>query len=391
MKSEPILSIIIPTKNNVDIAAQAISAIALQKLENVEIIVQDNSDTDKLRDKLKSLIDKNEIKYFYEGQEISIVSNFNEGISKSTGEYVCLIGDDDGVHPEILKIAKWAKKNQIEVVVPKLKAIYYWPDGKKCSGCLNITPFTGEITKHNSLKELEKLLQNGCLDYLKYYLPKAYHGVVSRKAMEGIRTKTGNYFGGLVPDIYAVTTLALMLEEVVYVDFPLTISGISPKSNSGKAAKNKTNGSLADAPQLKGHTNYNWSQNIPEIFSGETLWADTLMHALDDMGKSELKTHFDSTKLHERLWLRYNNLRTELKGHFGDEIEKEVSVNRILINPIKYYIKKIPLVITIIMKYRGIVVEKNVSDIESAVSIILDDKNPSTIFDENDINYDCEN
>lgn len=376
MEKNPILSIIIPTKNNEYIAAQTINAVAALKLDNVEIIVQDNSDTDNLKEKLKGLVNNKNIEYYYSNQNLSIINNFNSAVSKSNGEYICLIGDDDGVHPEILETVKWARKNKIEVIVPKLKAVYFWTDSSKTrgNGYLSVAPFTGEITRHNSRQQLIKLLNGGCLDYLNYYLPKAYHGIVARKTLENIRTNTGNYFGGLVPDIYAVTALSLIVEEVVYIDFPLTISGISPKSNSGKASKNKTNGRLEDAPQLKGRGDYIWSENIPRIFSGETIWADTLMHALDDMKRTDLKVHFDANKLYERLWLRYGNLRSQIEEHYGSKPKRESNIKRYLLNYLKYTAKKIPLIVSVVRKHKGIVIEKNVVDIESVISILLNGK-----------------
>lgn len=372
MSNKPILSIIIPTKDNVEIAFQTIKAVANLELDNVEIVVQDNGKTDHLRKSLLELINKKKVIYNYDDKNMPIIGNFNLSLSVSSGEYVCFIGDDDGIHPEILEAVKWAKENQIEVIVPKLKAVYYWPGSSKKykQGHLQLSPFTGQITIHNSLEELIKLIEGGCLDYINYNLPKAYHGIVAREKMEEIFNITGNYFGGLVPDMYGVTALSLIIKEVVYIDFPLTIPGISPKSNSGKSVKNETNGTLEEAPQLKWRGEYLWSENIPRIFSDETIWADTLMHALDDMGRSDLKLHFNSEKLHVRLWFRYKNLRKQIEAHYGRKLQNDLKPHQNLFKYLKDSTKKVPIFVSIYMKYRCIVIEKNIKDIECAVSAI---------------------
>ena len=372
MKEKPILSVIIPTKNNAYYAERSVRAIVARKDKNIEVVLQDNGTNTDLKRALQDLILSGDIIYNYSNENLSVVGNFNLALEVSKGEYVCFIGDDDGIHPEIINVTKWAKKNQIETIVPKLNVVYFWPGSsqKHNYGYLSITPFTGNITRHNPYEQLLKLLNAGCLGYLNYFLPKAYHGIVSRKKLNAIRDITGNYFGGLTPDIYAVTALSLIVDEVVYIDFPLTISGISPKSNSGKAARNETNGRLEDAPHLKGLTDYNWSKNVPRIFSGETIWTDTLMHALDDMKRSDLKVHFNPEKLYERLWFRYGNLRKQLKLHYGKP-KMNFNYYKALFNDTA---KKIPIIVSAYMKYKGIVIEKDVEDMESAVSLILNSK-----------------
>lgn len=384
MLNKPILSIIIPTKDNEQIAFQTIKSIANLELDNVEVVIQDNGKTDNLRQLLLELINKKKIIYNYSDKNMPIIGNFNLSLNASSGEYVCFIGDDDGIHPEILEAVKWAKENQIEVIVPKLKAVYYWPGSSKKykQGYLSLSPFTGEITSHNALEELIKLIEGGSLDYINYHLPKAYHGIVAREKMEEIFNITGNYFGGLVPDIYAVTALSLIIKEVIYIDFPLTISGISPKSNSGKAVKNETNGSLEAAPQLKWRGEYLWSENVPRIFSGETIWADTLMHALDDMNRSDLKVHFNSKKLHERLWFRYKNLREQIEIYYDGKPKKNLNLMRVLFNNFKNAIKRVPIIVSLYLKFKGVVIEKNVENIESTIPLIPNAKHFSIDYKE---------
>ncbi len=377
METSPILSIIVPTKDNAVVAYQTINALAGLELENTEIIVHDNSKTDDLKLKLGNLIKSNRVIYKHSDKLMSIIGNFNLSLETAQGKYICFIGDDDAVHPMITKVAHWADKNQIEAVVSKLKAIYYWPQSysTQCRGRLLIERFTGEFTKHNCQEQLVKLLNNGCLDYINYYLPKVYHGIVLREKVNQIKQICGAYFGGLVPDIYGVTALSLIIEEVTYIDFPLTISGISPKSNSGKAVKNLTNGRLEDAPQFVGRGEYVWSNNIPRVFSDETIWADSLMHALDDMKRSDLKFDFDSSKLYQRIWERYENLRNDIADEYMSLPKPKQSILSKLSRRLKQQILSIPFFVKIISKLKGKSFVLELENINEAISYIIQNSN----------------
>ena len=67
--------------------------------------------------------------YNYTPPPFTSIENFNKVISLSKGKYLCFIGDDDCVSPEIFKTVRWANKNNIDSIVPSLSSIYWWPDG----------------------------------------------------------------------------------------------------------------------------------------------------------------------------------------------------------------------------------------------------------------------
>src|SRR3546814_10365190 len=50
------------------------------------------------------------------GTGISVVDNFNTALSHATGDYVCFIGDDDLIAPEIVDIACKAKSLSVDAV-----------------------------------------------------------------------------------------------------------------------------------------------------------------------------------------------------------------------------------------------------------------------------------
>ncbi len=288
----PLVSIIIPTKNRQEFCLQCIRHIVSLNLNDIEIIVQDNSDTRSLR----SLLDtSNLLKYtIYEycGKILSFVDNFSKAVEKCSGEYICMIGDDDTILPNLLSVAKYAKRNDIDAVIPRLLT-YFWPSKNPIkteweNGFLATLPFRKEKYEIvDSIQALRKLIQNNFQDYQNLEVPRIYHGLVKRSCIEEVKRISGVYFGGLTPDMFMSVSLCFIVKKVVSYTKPFTISGICPKSGSADSATGRHTGELKDAPHFRGHSNYNWTTSVPYIYTVETIWAETGIQAIIMMNENE--------------------------------------------------------------------------------------------------------
>lgn len=298
---EKILSIIIPTKNRQEYCIAAIKHICeLSVRTDFEIVIQDNSDDDSLRQAVASIGDKRVI-YNYHGGVLSFVDNFSEGFEHSCGEYVCYIGDDDTVLPVIFGVTDFLKREDIDCFVPSLSAIYFWPSKDKilndCKGRGSLFYVRKGCKKIDTLNGLKKLARNGGQNYQSLSLARSYHGIVKRESFEKVKNITGHYFDGLSPDIYNAVTLSIVSKNVVRGFFPVTISGICSKSGSAASATGKHTGKLDEAPHFKGHNNYIWDSKIAYVYSVETIWAETVVHALKAMGAEDSYNDFNVAKL----------------------------------------------------------------------------------------------
>lgn len=292
-----LLSVVIPTKNRAYYCLHAIKQILSLRMNNVEICIQDNSDTDGLKRDIEGLEAAN-IKYNYHPGILSFVDNFSEAISLASGDYVCMIGDDDGILPNIISVVEYASSRNIDAVIPGLNAIYYWPSpnpilDKGENGCVVLIPTSNGFKKVNTKKSLRKLVENGGLNYLSFDLARVYHGLVRRNLFSMIKERTGCYFDGLTPDIYMATALSITCNNVVKIDYPVTISGICPTSGSTDSATGKHTGNLKDAPHFRGHNTYEWDRLIPAFYSVETIWSESLLKALRNFYDDGLIQLFD--------------------------------------------------------------------------------------------------
>lgn len=304
--SGPLLSIVIPTRNRIPYAISAIQSILEIRDPMLELIIQDNSDCRDLEAWVHNNARDPRLRYNYTDRPLSFIDNFNTAACLATGEYVCFIGDDDGVNPEIMESAVWAKFRNLDALVVKPSTNYLWQGTgisstlftKVTGGSLSIGYFSGSIVDSDMEKEMGILVRNGGLYYLNTNLPKLYHGLVHRRCLKAVYDKTGAYFGGLSPDTYASLAIACVAKNVSVIDYPLTIPGACRSSGAiVEGAIKKHSKKLLDAPHFHYRGAYHWCELVPRTYTVETLWVDSSIAALRAMGRDDLVWQLNLPKL----------------------------------------------------------------------------------------------
>jgi glycosyltransferase involved in cell wall biosynthesis len=341
----PLLSIVIATKNRVPYCINVIETILKFQDPDFELVIQDNTDTLELKNYVLSNLSDERLNYTYTPPPFSSIDNFNAAVKSARGEYLCLIGDDDGINPEIFPLVRWASLNKINAVIPSLNANYRWPDSgitsaanKEDKGMLTISTVSGRASLINSSKEVPKLIRRGGQGYLNFNLLKIYHGIIKKECMDKIKAITGEYFGGLSPDIYSSVALTLIADRIVKIDYPLTIPGICNKSTSSDSATGKHAGKLENAPHLRERINYSWADQVPKFYSVETIWADSAIAALKDMKRPDLLKRFNVAALTALCLKKHKAFSKTILKHYFDYS----SSNRIM---------KVFFLVVLIVKY----------------------------------------
>lgn len=302
----PLLSVVIPTRNRLHFAISAIENVLNIKDLRLELVVQDNSDINSLELWLKNNISDSRLLYNYIEKPLSFIDNFNAAIEITTGKYICIIGDDDGVIPEIVEAAEYLYLKSIDCLSIRTVTNFVWPNSgvpstlftKTTGGYLTIEDFKGSIEYVDVFSELNKFITNGATNYLNFNLPKLYHGIVRRECLITVKKITGNFFGGLSPDIYMSIALACTVKKVAMTNYPLTMPGVCHVSASIVEGLLKRNSKkLEHAPHLRNRGFYNWSDIIPQIYCVETIWADSCIAALRDLGREDLVQQINLPKL----------------------------------------------------------------------------------------------
>ncbi len=182
----------------------------------------------------------------------------------------CLIGDDDCVCPNLFELAEWANSRGVDSICPKVFIDYYWPNalGEGSRGYLTIPYASKKIYSFDPRSALAPLLKDGITDYMRFHLPKVYHGLVKREWLERIRATTGHHFGGLSPDIYSAVALSWLVKTHLVIDFPISISGACSVSTTAAGQMGAHSGRLEDAPHLRDRGRYLWDPAIPSVLFG---------------------------------------------------------------------------------------------------------------------------
>jgi glycosyltransferase involved in cell wall biosynthesis len=301
----PLLSIVIATRNRAPYAISAIQSILEIQDARLELVVQDNSESRDLEAYVQAKVCDSRFRYRYTPPPFSSIDNFNAAVELATGEYVCLIGDDDGVNPEIMAAAEWAKNGGFDSLAMTVRAFYIWPNAgipstlftRTTGGFFQLHEFRGTPITADPETELRKLVNNGGLYHLEFNLPKLYHGLLHRRCLKTIRDKTGAYLGGLSPDIFSALSVACIATRVAVTDYPLTISGACQASTTAAAMTGKHRGRFDEAPHLRDRDAYEWCKLIPRCYSLETIWAESGVAALLAMGRNDLVQQLNLPKL----------------------------------------------------------------------------------------------
>ncbi|MCX6759632.1 MAG: glycosyltransferase [Candidatus Nealsonbacteria bacterium] len=125
----PLVSVIIPTKNSEKFLEKCLESIKNQTYQNIELIVVDNNSTDKTKEIAQKYVDK----VFNRGQERSAQRNF--GVENSSGEYVVIIDSDMELNENVIESCVKKTKsleNIAGIIIPEESfGIGFWAQCKK--------------------------------------------------------------------------------------------------------------------------------------------------------------------------------------------------------------------------------------------------------------------
>lgn len=340
-----ILSIIIPTKNRYSTLLPLLDMLCSFISNNFEIVIQDNSENNEV---ILNYLEKNKdfrLKYFYCNDKLSVIDNSDLAINNTIGDYICFIGDDDGVMPYIVEVVEWMDLNGVKAL-KSFKPNYYWPDQKSnylsndTSGNLKHESFNYSIKKVDAKKALDFTLKKGGTSMK--MLPCLYHGIVKKEVLNEIFEKCNTFFPGPSPDMANGVALTKFIKEYTYVDFPVVISGKSAKSTGGQGVLHKHVSRIEDVEHLPKETAKYWSKEIPKFWTGQTIWAESVLKALENCGDTENKKNFRYSYLYASLYVfNYSNRMVIFKSfqHNVFSYNFYISYKDVFFNRVKVFLK----------------------------------------------------
>ena len=277
----PLLSILIPTKNRYETLLPVVTEIVTRITDpRLEVVICDNSSP--RQNGIDALVAFDpRISYRHFKDIISIVENTERGIALSRGQYICFIGDDDLISPRIMEIVDWLQSvGQDCLIYPPAR--YWWNSVVFAKESRYQHPGAfwlpkahgGTVRQLNSAAELDRVLARGGVAYLD--LPRLYHGIVSRRAIQRIKEHFGRAVPGSSPDMALCVALALTNQTHVSIDYPVTVFGASRNSGGGWTAAKKHHGRIADQKHLPSNILDNWNENLPKVWTEQIIYPQTI-------------------------------------------------------------------------------------------------------------------
>jgi glycosyltransferase involved in cell wall biosynthesis len=147
--TEPVVSIIIPTKDCLDFLPKAIKSIQSQSVDDIEIIIVDDGSTDKSWKylSLATLCDKRIRAFKVINGGVAKARNF--GLDKARGQYIAFLDADDYWLPHKLNKQLAFHQDHPEVTLSFCNYVHFNVDNKSIAYCFDYWPlFNKYINKH---------------------------------------------------------------------------------------------------------------------------------------------------------------------------------------------------------------------------------------------------
>lgn len=230
-------SVLLPTRNRIELLKYALETVRRQNYADWEIIVSDNcSESEQDVPGYINSLEDSRIKYFRTENFVSVTENWNNALEKATGDYIIMLGDDDGLMPGYFSsIAKEIKKFDFPDFVYTAAYVYAYP------GVVPEFP-SGYLKLFNEAKFIKdnvhpyvlgtKKAREYAKDSMNLKMSFAYnmqYSLIKKDMIENTSSK-GKFFQSPYPDFYATNVLFLLANKILIVPNPMVIIGITSKS-----------------------------------------------------------------------------------------------------------------------------------------------------------------
>lgn len=282
-RKRPLLSIVIPTKDRYHYLKYLIKLLVKLNSEELEIVIQDNTAENKEISEFLKNISRPNIVYHYDKETLSVKENCDRAIKNSTGEFVCMLGDDDGVLPSVLEILQNAKDIEADVLL-SLPCYYNWPDFYDPSiinlvSAVQFNKGNKKLVRVDVAKELKKCIANG-FDSL-YRMPKVYQAAVRKDFLDQIYKKCGTYSPGPSPDMANAVSLSILYPKCYMYNGPLFISGQCRGFGGGeRIIGSKQLRKIEEVSFLPQNINLSWNSHLPPYWCADTIWPQSAIEAM---------------------------------------------------------------------------------------------------------------
>lgn len=225
----------LPTRNRLSYLTYAVETVRRQDYTDWEIVIADNASDDDVESYVRSLNDER-IRFDRSNHFLPVTENWNLALERSSGDFVIMLGDDDGLMKGYFRRVRWLVER------------YGSPDLIYSSGYLYAYP--GVLPGHPagvlhhyrnasflrsarepfwlSMRDARRLVRQS-LDFKMKFTFNMQYFLLARKLIDDLQ-KEGPVFQSPFPDYYASNVLLMRAKRILVEPRPLVAVGITPRS-----------------------------------------------------------------------------------------------------------------------------------------------------------------
>ena len=285
-KSDYKFSIVIPARNSAYTLQYTLKTCLEQRGmtdKDYEIIISDNSTNGnrEIYDLVQAYNDK-KIKYFKTPRDLPLNRSFEFAFSKARGEMIIPIGSDDGILPWGLETLSNCMVNLPEEdVFAWHRGFFQWSESESSQAGKFVIPrfykkSEYNIDRYDCKKALKTLMDN--TETFMYTVPTLYiNSGFRRRYLNKILEKTGRLWDGYTQDIYMSIVNLLINDGFIFMEYPITIAGMSDNSLGAKSGKLCIDNSELQIKQAETNLQSGFGNTVVSRYKFEGFGLDTSM------------------------------------------------------------------------------------------------------------------
>jgi glycosyltransferase involved in cell wall biosynthesis len=229
---DPKFSILVPTRQRPDTLLATLATLIWQSGDDYEIVIADNCGDQEVAAVIAAAQQQHSrIKHIRSDQVLPMSDNWERGLAACSGEYVSVLGDDDGFLPSTLDIVRQIVAVSDARVIAWDFHVYWWPDTVVHwnRNRLNVTLGNNDMRWLDSRSTLVTAYRNPTGFS---HLPTIYNGFVHREIINSVIDRFGAYFvpRGLSPDVTSGVANLVHTSRYLCSFRPLAVRGNSRRS-----------------------------------------------------------------------------------------------------------------------------------------------------------------
>jgi glycosyltransferase involved in cell wall biosynthesis len=243
MPSRPFLSILLPSRNRLELLKLALRSIVTEGKTHIEVIVSDNASTEDYAGYIEGL--RFPVRYLRQEQPLSATENWNRALDAAAGRYVLMLGDDDALAPGFVqRVMSTADAFDQPEVIYMMAYHYAYPGvfasnpGGFFYSVQNSVLFQETGAPYELIPERAIDLARQALRFRHLISFNAQHFVWRRDFIRRI-ARSEAFFRPPYPDYFACFMTFLNAKRMVVMPSPQVIIGIAKQSFGFFLANNR--------------------------------------------------------------------------------------------------------------------------------------------------------